>query len=100
MDNTESRSAVHEIARREEWLPLRLDLFARDKELTRMRDKLAEQRRQLPWVVVEKEYRFNGPDGELGPRHQLGLGFPSARGQHQAVPAADGLVGALALLAR
>ena len=66
MDKTESRSAIHEIARREERLPLRLDLLAREKELTRMRDKLAEQRRQLPCVLVEKEYRFTGPDGKLG----------------------------------
>jgi predicted dithiol-disulfide oxidoreductase (DUF899 family) len=52
------------VGTREQWTTARLDLLAREKELNRLRDELAEQRRQLPWVPVAKEYRFEGPDGE------------------------------------
>ena len=43
---------------REEWLAARLELLEAEKELTRRGDELARRRRQLPWVPVEKEYRF------------------------------------------
>jgi predicted dithiol-disulfide oxidoreductase (DUF899 family) len=55
----------------------RLDLLAREKELNRLRDELAAERRQLPWVRLEKSYEFDGPDGRLsmldlfGDRSQL-----------------------------
>jgi predicted dithiol-disulfide oxidoreductase (DUF899 family) len=55
----------------------RLDLLAREKELNRLRDELAAQRRQLPWVRLDKDYEFDGPDGRLsmldlfGDRSQL-----------------------------
>jgi len=48
---------------REEWTAARLGLLAREKQLNRLRDELAEQRRQLPWVRIDKDYRFDGPDG-------------------------------------
>ena len=48
---------------REEWTAARLELLAREKELNRLRDELAEQRRALPWVPIEKDYVFDGPDG-------------------------------------
>jgi predicted dithiol-disulfide oxidoreductase (DUF899 family) len=48
---------------REEWTAARLDLLAREKELNRLRDELAAQRRQLPWVRIDSEYAFDGPDG-------------------------------------
>jgi predicted dithiol-disulfide oxidoreductase (DUF899 family) len=51
------------IASREEWTAARLALLDREKQLNRERDELAEQRRQLPWVSVDKEYRFVGVDG-------------------------------------
>lgn len=51
------------IASRDEWLAARKDLLAREKELTRLRDEVSAARRKLPWVRVEKEYRFDGPDG-------------------------------------
>jgi predicted dithiol-disulfide oxidoreductase (DUF899 family) len=57
--------AQHTTATREEWLAARNQLLAAEKELTRRGDQLAEQRRDLPWVPVEKEYRF---DTEHGPR--------------------------------
>lgn len=53
----------HRIGTRKEWTAARLELLAREKELNRRRDELAEERRRLPWVPVEKDYRFKGPDG-------------------------------------
>ena len=54
----------HEVGTREEWLAARVDLLEREKELTRRRDKLARERRELPWVAVEKEYTFATDAGE------------------------------------
>ena len=53
----------HRIGSREEWQAAREDLLRREKEHTRQGDELARQRRQLPWVPVEKEYRFDADDG-------------------------------------
>ena len=55
----------HRIATREEWLAERKALLAKEKALTRARDALAEERRALPWVRVEKDYAFDGPDGPV-----------------------------------
>jgi len=55
--------ATHRIATREEWAAAREELLAREKEHTRLGDELARQRRELPWVRVEKEYRFDTGDG-------------------------------------
>ena len=54
----------HKVASREEWLAAREQLLAREKEHTRLGDDLARQRRELPWVQVEKEYRFDTDGGE------------------------------------
>jgi predicted dithiol-disulfide oxidoreductase (DUF899 family) len=53
----------HRIGTREEWLAAREALLAREKEHTRLGDELARQRRELPWVPLEKEYRFDTEDG-------------------------------------
>jgi predicted dithiol-disulfide oxidoreductase (DUF899 family) len=53
----------HPIATREEWLEKRLELLREEKELTRRGDELARRRRELPWVRVDKEYRFETVDG-------------------------------------
>src|SRR5438034_3668927 len=53
----------HRIGTREEWLAAREALLVREKELTRMGDRLARQRRELPWLPLEKEYRFDTEDG-------------------------------------
>ena len=53
----------HQIASREQWAAAREELLAREKEHTRSADELARQRRELPWVRVEKEYRFATDDG-------------------------------------
>jgi predicted dithiol-disulfide oxidoreductase (DUF899 family) len=47
----------------QEWEAARLQLLASEKELTRAGDELAAARRRMPWVAVEKEYRFDGPHG-------------------------------------
>jgi predicted dithiol-disulfide oxidoreductase (DUF899 family) len=51
------------VATREEWLRARLDLLQAEKELTRQRDELSRRRRALPWVRVDKDYRFDAEDG-------------------------------------
>ncbi len=53
----------HQIVSRNEWIAARRQLLAEEKELTRLRDRLAARRRELPWVRVEKEYEFDGPNG-------------------------------------
>ncbi len=55
--------ADHKIGSREEWQAAREELLRREKEHTRMADELARQRRELPWVPVEKQYRFETDDG-------------------------------------
>jgi predicted dithiol-disulfide oxidoreductase (DUF899 family) len=55
----------HSVATREEWLAVRGELLAQEKELTRRSDQLAALRRELPWVPIEKEYRL---DTDAGPR--------------------------------
>src|SRR5215467_13856244 len=54
----------HKIGTREEWLAAREQLLVREKEHTMLGDELAQQRRELPWVSVEKEYRFDTDNGE------------------------------------
>jgi predicted dithiol-disulfide oxidoreductase (DUF899 family) len=53
----------HRVGTREEWLEEREQLLAREKEHTRLGDELAGERRALPWVAIEKEYRFNTDQG-------------------------------------
>jgi predicted dithiol-disulfide oxidoreductase (DUF899 family) len=48
----------------DQWLAARRQLLAKEKELTRRQDELAEERRALPWVRVEKPYVFDGPSGK------------------------------------
>ena len=54
---------THQTATREEWLNARLALLAAEKELTRRSDELAQQRAALPWVRVDKTYRFETEAG-------------------------------------
>ena len=53
----------HKVVGRAEWQAARDELLKREKEHTRMADELARQRRELPWVAIEKEYRFDTDDG-------------------------------------
>src|ERR1044072_6735897 len=54
---------THMTGTRQEWLDARLDLLAAEKELTRRNDELARRRQELPWVRVDKTYRFETDDG-------------------------------------
>lgn len=53
----------HKVVSREEWQAARAELLNREKEHTRTGDVLARQRRELPWVAIDKEYRFDTDDG-------------------------------------
>jgi predicted dithiol-disulfide oxidoreductase (DUF899 family) len=53
----------HKIGTYEEWLAARLDLLEAEKELTRRSDELAQRRQELPWVRIDKEYRFETDEG-------------------------------------
>jgi predicted dithiol-disulfide oxidoreductase (DUF899 family) len=54
-----------QVVSREQWLEARTALLARERALTRLRDQLAQERRSLPWVRVEKPYVLEGPDGPV-----------------------------------
>ena len=55
----------HRIVTKRDWIEARRALLAKEKELTRLRDRLAEERRALPWVKIEKPYVFDGPMGKV-----------------------------------
>ena len=59
MDNTP------QVVSPEEWDAARERMLVREKEVTRVRDALAAERRRMPWTAVEEEYRFEGPDGPV-----------------------------------
>jgi predicted dithiol-disulfide oxidoreductase (DUF899 family) len=54
----------HKIVSPAEWVAARMDLLRKEKEFTRLRDQLSQQRRELPWEKVEKQYVFDGPSGK------------------------------------
>jgi predicted dithiol-disulfide oxidoreductase (DUF899 family) len=54
----------HKVVSRDEWLVARKQHLSKEKEFTRLRDELSRQRRELPWVRVEKNYAFDGPKGK------------------------------------
>lgn len=59
----EANTVNHATVSRDQWITHRLALLAREKELTHLRDQIARERRALPWVRVEKDYVFEGPQG-------------------------------------
>ncbi len=69
----------HTIVSRDEWLTARKALFAKERAMTHQLDALRAERRQLPWVKIDKPYIFDGPEGEctlgdlFGDRSQLAL---------------------------
>lgn len=63
MTNAKAASQ-HKVGTREEWLKARIELLKAEKELTRRSDALAQQRQELPWVRVNKTYRFDTDKGE------------------------------------
>src|SRR5256885_8432762 len=68
---------THISGTREQWLAARLDLLEAEKEHTRRSDELARRRQELPWVRIDKEYRFETDEGSasladlFGGRSQL-----------------------------
>jgi predicted dithiol-disulfide oxidoreductase (DUF899 family) len=64
--------ATARIASPGEWRAARMALLDREKELTRLRDQIAAERRRLPWVRLDKQYEFDGPDGRVPMRDLFG----------------------------
>jgi predicted dithiol-disulfide oxidoreductase (DUF899 family) len=65
MSNTSTAaSKQHKIVSQSEWLAARKELLAAEKEFTHQRDAISAKRRELPWVKVEKNYVFDGPNGK------------------------------------
>ena len=62
MTNTDLEN--HKVVSPNEWLEARKHFLIQEKEFTRLRDQLSRQRRELPWVKVDKEYIFHGPKGK------------------------------------
>jgi predicted dithiol-disulfide oxidoreductase (DUF899 family) len=54
----------HRVATRAEWIDARKELLAEEKAFTRLRDELSRRRRDLPWVLVDKQYLFEGADSK------------------------------------
>ncbi len=54
----------HKVVSRSEWIEARQQFLAKEKEFTRLRDQLSQQRRDLPWERVDREYVFDGPNGK------------------------------------
>jgi predicted dithiol-disulfide oxidoreductase (DUF899 family) len=63
--STQARIVPHPTVSREEWIEARTAFLAKEKEMTRLRDKLAVDRRSLPWLRIDKNYVFEGPLGEV-----------------------------------
>ncbi|MEE9444852.1 MAG: thioredoxin family protein [Cocleimonas sp.] len=55
----------HQVVSQEEWLVARKELLIKEKEFTQLRDQLNAERRSLPWVKVDKDYNFDGAEGQL-----------------------------------
>src|SRR6266404_8546318 len=53
------------IVAKAEWIEVRRALLVKENELTRLRDRLAQEQRALPWVKIEKSYVFDGPEGKV-----------------------------------
>jgi predicted dithiol-disulfide oxidoreductase (DUF899 family) len=65
---TKSTIEHPKVVSREEWLAARLELLEAEKEFTRRSDELAQRRQELPWVRIEKEYRFETDEGSASLR--------------------------------
>jgi predicted dithiol-disulfide oxidoreductase (DUF899 family) len=61
---TTNGTKEHKVVSPKEWLAARKRLLLQEKKFTRLRDQLNQQRRNLPWVRVDKEYLFDGPNGQ------------------------------------
>src|SRR5881392_1558829 len=75
-ETEESEMNRPKIVSPQEWEAARQQLLVKEKDLTRARDALAAERRRMPWLAVEKEYEFDGPEGKTSL-----LGLFEGRGQ-------------------
>ena len=57
-------ASTHKVVSSAEWTEARKQLLAEEKEFNRLRDRLSQRRRDLPWEAVKNEYAFDGPDGK------------------------------------
>jgi predicted dithiol-disulfide oxidoreductase (DUF899 family) len=64
MATTATKVQGSKVVSHTEWLAARKKFLAREKELTRLRDDISKQRRELPWEKVDKDYVFDGPNGK------------------------------------
>src|SRR6202051_678158 len=64
MPRESSRQKSPKVVSHKEWLSARTAFLAKEKEFTQLRDELSQQRRDLPWEAVSKEYVFDGPNGK------------------------------------
>ena len=62
---TTKTMTTHKTGTREEWLAARLALLQEEKELTQRSDEVARRRQELPWVAIDKEYRFDTEEGSV-----------------------------------
>lgn len=60
---TSTGTKEHKVVSEKQWIAASKALLAKEKKFTRLRDQLSQQRRNLPWVKVDKEYVFDGPKG-------------------------------------
>jgi predicted dithiol-disulfide oxidoreductase (DUF899 family) len=88
-----SDTANHPVVSKDRWIAERRKLLAREKELTRLHDQVARERRALPWVRIEKDYVFDAPEGRRtladlfeGRRQLLVQHFMFAPGWEQGCP--------------
>lgn len=65
MTSTQTETEHPPVVSQAEWLAARKELLAKEKQFTRDRDALSAERRKLPWVRVEKDYVFDGPEGRV-----------------------------------
>ena len=89
---------THPVVSSEQWVEQRKRLLAREKELTELRDRVAQERRALAWEGVEKSYVFHAPEGprtlaelfdgrsQLVVQHFMFMQRPSASPLHEARP--------------
>src|SRR5215469_10198729 len=66
MERKETKTmTTHKTGTQEQWLKARLELLKAEKELTHRSDEVAQQRRELPWVPINKGYRFETDEGSV-----------------------------------
>ena len=75
----EASMTMHRVVSEAEWLEARRAHLAKEKEFTQLRDELARERRELPWMKVEKDYVFDAPEGRVDARRSVRRQGPAHR---------------------